>query len=245
VVVHTFGVPAEMDELTAIARRRNLVLIEDASEAIGARFGGRIVGSFGDAAIFGFYPNKQMTTGEGGMVLARSAVIAARLRRLRNQGRDSGVGWLDCVEPGYNYRLPEMACALGRVQLRRIAEMLALRRQAAERYDTFLETIRELERPPIALPRREISWFVYVVRLPEGVDRDRVRGELAEKGIATGHYFAPLHLQPFWQGRSAGSAERLPVTESIACRTLALPFFNRIAPDQQKEVAEALRVALA
>jgi len=244
IVVHTFGVPAEMDEFTELARRRNLVLIEDASEAIGARFDGRLVGNFGEAAIFGFYPNKQMTTGEGGMVLTRSADTAARLRRLRNQGRDASAGWLDCVEPGFNYRLPEMACALGRVQLRRIAEMLALRRQAAERYDALLERIPELERPPLTLPRREISWFVYVVRLPRGVDRDRVCGELAEKGIATGRYFAPIHLQPFWRGRRAGNSTPLPVTESIARRTLALPFFNRITPAQQQEVAQALRAAL-
>ncbi len=252
VAVHTFGIPAQMDALGALARCNNLTLIEDASEALGARFDGRAVGSFGDAAVLGFYPNKQMTTGEGGMVLTRNADTAARLRRLRNQGRDASHGvsrddktdWLDVVEPGYNYRLPEMACALGRVQLRRLAEMLALRRQAAERYDALLEPIRQLERPPLTLQRREISWFVYVVRLPEGVDRDQVYAELAEQGIATGRYFAPIHLQPFWQDRHAGGAMPLPITESISRRTLALPFFNRISPGQQQLVAQALRASL-
>jgi perosamine synthetase len=248
-VVHTFGVPAEMDALRELARRHRLGFIEDACEAIGARFDGRRVGGFGDLAVEGFYPNKQMTTGEGGAVLARDAGHAARLRRLRNQGRDagpdSGIDWLDQIEPGYNYRLSELACAMGRVQLRRIEEMLALRRQAAERYDALLEGICGLERPPLILPRREISWFVYVVRLPQRVDRDRVRKELAGQGIATGRYFAPIHLQPAWRSRLAGSARNLVLTESIARQMLALPFFNRISMAQQEQVADALRRALS
>ena len=244
-VVHTFGVPAEMDALGSIARRHGLALIEDACESIGAEFTGQRVGSFGDLAVLGFYPNKQMTTGEGGAVLARDPARAARLRKLRNQGRDASAGWLDQIEPGYNYRLSELACAMGRVQLRRIEEMLALRRQAAERYDALLEGICGLERPPLTLPRREISWFVYVVRLPQRVDRDRVHELLAGQGIATGRYFAPIHLQPAWRSRLTGSARNLVLTESIARRTLALPFFNRISIAQQEQVADALRLALS
>ena len=243
IVVHTFGVPAEMDALCELARKHRLALIEDACEAIGARFNGRRAGSFGDLAVLGFYPNKQMTTGEGGAVLARDPAYAARLRRLRNQGRDADADWLDHAEPGYNYRLAELACALGRVQLRRIDELLARRREAAERYNTLLDGIRGLERPPLALARREISWFVYVVRLPEGVDRSRVQATLAENGIASGRYFAPIHQQPAWRAR--GGAECLPLTESIARRTLALPFFNRVTDEQQQEVAAALRTAIA
>ena len=246
-VVHTFGVPAEMNALRELAQKHRLALIEDACEAIGASYDGRKAGSFGDLAVLGFYPNKQMTTGEGGAVLARDPAHAARLRRLSNQGRDPGpdpkIDWLDQIEPGYSYRLPEAACALGRVQLRRIDAMLALRKQAAQRYDALLEGICGLERPPLALPRREISWFVYVVRLPEGVNRDRVREQLAGQGIATGRYFAPIHLQPAWRARSG--AERLALTESIARRTLALPFFNRITGEQQQEVAAALLAAIA
>jgi perosamine synthetase len=244
-VVHTFGIPAEMDALGSIARRHGLALIEDACESIGAEFAGQRVGSFGDLAVLGFYPNKQMTTGEGGAVLARDPAHAARLRKLRNQGRDASAGWLDQIEPGYNYRLSELACALGRVQLRRLDEMLALRRQAAKRYDELLAAIPGLERPPLTLPRRELSWFVYVVRLPGAVDSGGVLTVLAREGIAAGRYFAPIHLQPAWRSRFAGSARNLGLTESIARRTLALPFFNRISMDQQEQVADALRVALS
>ena len=243
VVVHTFGVPAEMDTLRELARRHQLALIEDACEAIGAHFDGQKTGSFGDLAVLGFYPNKQMTTGEGGAVLARDPAHAVRLRRLRNQGREAGADWLDHAEPGYNYRLSELACALGRVQLRRIDELLAQRGEAAARYDALLNGICELERPPLALPRREISWFVYVVRLSEGVDRNRIQAALAQTGIATGRYFAPIHQQPAWRCRS--SVGPLPLTENIARRTLALPFFNRITYEQQQEVAATLRTAIA
>lgn len=243
--VHTFGIPAEMDALQDLARRHRLALIEDACEAIGAHFDGRRAGSFGDLAVVAFYPNKQMTTGEGGAVLARNPAHAARLRRLRNQGRDPSVDWLDHVEPGYSYRLPELACALGRVQLRRMDEMLAQRRQVAERYQALFDGIPGLELPPLSLPRRELSWFVYVVRLPEGIDRTRVQAALARHGIATGCYFAPIHLQPVWRPRGGGKQPHLPLTESIAQRTLALPFFNRISASQQQEVAQALRAAIA
>ncbi len=243
-VVHTFGVPAEMDALQTIARRHNLAVIEDACEAIGAEFDGQPAGSFGDLSVFGFYPNKQLTTGEGGAVLAREPAHAARLRSLRNQGRDPSANWLDHAEIGYNYRLSELACALGRVQLSRISEMLALRRAAAERYHELLDPISGLELPPLALPRRTISWFVYVVRLPQRADRDRIQAALAAEGIATGRYFAPIHLQPAWRSHPSAAAAALPLTESIARRSLALPFFNRIAPGQQKRVALAIQQAL-
>jgi perosamine synthetase len=253
-VVHTFGVPADMDALQTIARRYNLVIIEDACEAIGAQFGAlsgdpphsRCVGSFGDLAVLAFYPNKQLTTGEGGAVLARDPVHAARLRSLRNQGRGPGTDWLDHVEIGYNYRLSELACALGGIQLSRIDEILALRHAAAQRYhDFFTEmAVNGLELPPLTLPARTISWFVYVIRLPEHVDRERVRTALAARGIATGRYFAPIHLQPVWRKHPNAVAAVLPVTESIARRTLALPFFNRITSSQQQEVTSAIHQAV-
>lgn len=244
-VVHTFGVPAQLDALKDLAQRHHVALIEDASEAIGARFGGGLVSSFGDLAVLGFYPNKQITTGEGGAVLAGDPAHAARLHRLRNQGREASDNWLDQVEPGYNYRLSELACALGRIQLRRVDEILVLRRQVAERYDALLVGIPGLERPPLLLPCRELSWFVYVVRLPDGADRDRVQAALARRGIATGRYFAPIHMQPVWRALNGQDAGHFPLTESIARRTLALPFFNRITADQQQEVADALREAIA
>lgn len=243
-VVHTFGVPADMDALQSIARRHNLALIEDACEAIGAEFQGRLAGSFGDLAVLGFYPNKQLTTGEGGAILAHNADHAGRLRSLRNQGRQPGADWLDHAEPGYNYRLSDIACALGRVQLSRIEEMLALRQSAALRYNTLLKDLPALELPPLALPNRTISWFVYVVRLPQSTDRNRIQAVLTQRGIATGRYFPPIHLQPAWLNQPGAATPHLPVTESIARRTLALPFFNRMTPAQQQQIASALLDAL-
>lgn len=257
-VVHTFGVPAEMDRILDIARTHGLAVVEDACEAIGAEYGGKKAGTFGDLAVFGFYPNKQITTGEGGCVLARDRQLANRLRGLRNQGRplvrERGGGggqspaasWFEHIEVGYNYRLSEMACALGRVQLSRIEEILGLRRAVAERYQALLGGIEELELPPLALPHRTISWFVYVVRIKtesgseDAAVRDRVQEAVGARGIATGRYFAPIHLQPAWRGRCNFDSLNLVWTESIARRTLALPFFNRIASKQQDEVAEAV-----
>jgi perosamine synthetase len=243
VAVHTFGVPAQMDALEAIARRHSLVLIEDACEAIGAEFAGRRVGGFGDLAVLGFYPNKQITTGEGGAVLCRNASRAARLRSLRNQGRD-GAEWLDHVETGFNYRLSDLACALGRAQLGRIDEILGMRAQAAARYSLLLAGIPNLELPPLELPRRKLSWFVYVIRLPEGVNREQVQSAMAREGIATGRYFAPLHRQPALSGDSGRGTVNLDLTEQIAPRLLALPFFNRITEGEQQKVADSLRSAI-
>lgn len=243
-VVHTFGVPAQMDEFQNITQRHGIALIEDACEAIGAEFDQHRVGRFGNLTILGFYPNKQITTGEGGAVLCHDSARAARLRSLRNQGRLPNSGWLDHAEPGYNFRLSDMACSLGRVQLSRIDEILALRQTAALRYNALVSQIPGLECPPLTLPRRVISWFVYVVRLPEGVNRDEVQARMASRGIATGCYFAPIHLQPSWRAQLAPAAGCLALTESIARRTLALPFFNRIEPAQQREVTEALRHAI-
>jgi perosamine synthetase len=240
-VVHTFGIPADMEALRAVADRHGLVLIEDACEAIGAELDGRRVGGFGDLAVLGFYPNKQITTGEGGAVLVRTEAHAAIIRRLRNQGRD-GQGWLDQHEIGYNYRLSELECALGRVQLGRIAEILEMRRAAAERYHSLLSGIAGLELPPLVLPRRTISWFVYVVRLTSDTARDRVQAHLAEMGIASGRYFAPVHLQRPW--RIAKYVTELRLTEKIGYSTLALPLFNRITIEQQEEVIWALGDAI-
>ena len=240
-VVHTFGVPADLDAFRSLATRYGLALIEDACEAIGAEFEGKRVGGFGDLAVLGFYPNKQITTGEGGAVLVRDPAHAARLRSLRNQGR-SGSEWLDQHEIGYNYRLSELECALGRVQLGRIDEMLAFRRAAAERYHGLLAGIAGLELPPLEHKRRTISWFVFVVRIAEGASRDAVQSHVAEQGVATGRYFAPIHRQTPWGETWAHIA--LPVTERVARSTLAIPLFNRISIIQQEEVAHALGKAL-
>lgn len=241
-VVHTFGRPAELDALLAIASRHGLKVIEDACEAIGAEYRGRKVGSFGDAGVFGFYPNKQMTTGEGGMLVAKDESVVATVRALRNQGRRASDDWFEHSELGYNYRISEMNCALGLSQLRRLDTMLAMRKNVAERYNQRLRDCKALVLPPLFLPERSVSWFVYVVRLSAeftGAQRDAVRNDLIERGIGCGRYFAPIHLQPCY--RQLGSAQvRLPVTEEIAARTLALPFFNRITDEQVGEVCRSL-----
>ena len=244
VVVHTFGIPADMDAFLEISNRHNLRLIEDACEAIGAQYRGRPVGTFGDAAVFGFYPNKQMTTGEGGAVLVRNPAHAKRLRSLRNQGRTPDTDWLDHAEPGYNYRLSELACALGRTQLHRLHELIAQRQRAAARYHSLLEGIEEVHRPPLEIPDVMISWFVYVVRLAPGVSRDNIQRKMAQQGIATGRYFPAIHAQPAWKSRIGENHIELPVTDSIAPHTLALPFFNRITEIQQQEVVTALKIAI-
>jgi perosamine synthetase len=240
--VHTFGVPAELEALSAIASRHGLKVIEDACEAIGAEYQGRKAGSYGDIGVFAFYPNKQMTTGEGGMAVTRSAEAAAAIRSLRNQGRRASDSWFEHSEVGYNYRIPETSCALGLSQLRRIDTMLAKRRAVATGYHRQLRDYSAFLLPPLSLPGRSISWFVYVIRLNVNFsarDRDLVRGYLLERGIGCGRYFAPIHLQPAYQALAASKVS-LPVTESEAERTLALPFFNDLTTEQTGEVCEAL-----
>lgn len=240
-LVHNFGVPAAMQELLALARRHALFVIEDACEAIGAEYGGRPVGSFGDAAVFAFYPNKQITTGEGGMIVTRNAALAAKMRAWRNQGRYDSAEWLQHEELGYNYRLSEIQAALGLAQLQRLEEILARRAEVARLYDLALSEIPELVRPSLAAPDARISWFVYVVRLApqfDVSDRDRLAAYLTERGIGCARYFAPIHRQPAYR---AWSDAALPVTGAVAARTLALPFFNRLTEEEIGRVAKALR----
>ncbi len=243
--VHTFGRPAEMDAVLDIAHRHNLLVIEDACEAIGAEFDGRKAGSFGDAAVFAFYPNKQITTGEGGMVVTRSADLAAHIRALRNQGRYDDSNWLQHAELGYNYRISEINCALGLAQLNRIEEILARREQTARLYQEHLSDIDGLMLPSLEAPRSRISWFVYVIRLSEtfpATTRDAAISYLTQAGIGCARYFAPIHMQPSY---SAWRSTRLLVTEFEACRTIALPFFNRITEEAIAHISTKLRAALS
>lgn len=245
IVVHTFGRPAEIATLAAIARRHNLLLIEDACEAIGATVASRPVGTFGDAAVFAFYPNKQITTGEGGIVVTRHPDLARRVAALRNHGRYDTADWFQHAELGYNYRLSEVQCALGLAQLARIEEILARREQIARRYGALLRDCPALHLPALQVPNQRLSWFVLVVRLADrfsAPDRGRIVQTLAEQGIATGRYFAPIHLQPAYSGSRRFP---LPVTEAVAQRTLALPFFNRLTESQIARVCAALRSALS
>lgn len=250
IAVHTFGRPADLPALLDIAQRHQLYLIEDACEAIGAEIGGRRVGSFGDAGVFGFYPNKQITTGEGGVVVTQHAEAANRIRALRNHGRyeapaagaDAAGPWLDHAELGYNYRLPEMQCALGLSQLSRIDAILARREAIARRYAELLAGDKGLQLPALEVPGQKLSWFAYVVRVLEG-DRDRVLRLLTEAGIGAGRYFGPIHLQPAYA--AFREAKPLLNTELAAARTLALPFFNHITEEQVRRVCGVLRGSLS
>jgi perosamine synthetase len=248
IVVHTFGVPAEIDALIALAQRHNLAIIEDACEAIGATYNNQLAGTFGHIATFAFYPNKQITTGEGGMILTRDTQVANRMRALRNQGRYPGTDWLQHTEIGYNYRLSELACALGIVQLHRLPQILARRAQIARNYDDLLANIEDIERPPLHLPNRTISWFVYVIRIANdlpGNTRDSILEALQSNGIGCARYFAPIHQQPAYAQHPSATSAHLPVTESVALRTIALPFYNRLTPSDAEYVADTLRGAMA
>lgn len=242
VLVHTFGYPADIDPILALARERNLRVIEDACEALGAEYRGRKAGSFGDAGVFSFYPNKAITTGEGGLLVTGDPAIARTARALRNQGRREGDGGIEHSLAGYNYRLPDINCALGIAQLERIESILERREAVAKRYAEVLSDCRDIVLPEMSAPQGRISWFVFVVRLPQAA-RDRVMQALTEQGIGCRAYFPPIHLQPlFAKYRKAG--QDLSVTEGVAHRTLALPFFNQLAPEEIGEVRSALRAAL-
>ena len=241
--VHVFGLPCEMTGLTAIARRRELVLIEDACEALGATCAGRPVGSFGRSAAFGFYPNKQITTGEGGALVTDDGETADLARSLRNQGRAGDGGWLTHRFIGYNYRLDELSAALGRVQLERLDEILARRAAAALLYHQRLAALPQVE-PLGEEPGAVRSWFVYVVRLEKGMDRAAVMAHLQAAGVECQAYFPPIHLQPPYVERFGHQPGDFPVTEEVSARTLALPFRTGITEEEVTYVCDQLREAL-
>lgn len=245
--VHIFGRPMPMDEVMQVARAHGVAVVEDACEALGATYKGRKVGTWGAASTFAFYPNKQMTTGEGGMIVTDDDRLAMLCRSMRNQGRDPGAGWLAHARLGYNYRMSDINAALGLSQLRRLPQFLAARAQVAQRYLEKLRHIDELVLPP---PYRDgtMSWFVFVVRLADRFtqdQRDSVLAYLREHGIGTNNYFSPVHLQKFYRDRFGYKPGDLPVTEKIAARTLALPFYNRLTPEDQDLVVETLKSAIA
>lgn len=240
-VVHTFGVPAEMNLILEIARKHKLRVIEDACEAIGAAYHSQRVGSFGDAAVLAFYPNKQITTGEGGMVLTREAALAREVKALRNQGRYDSDAWHQHSILGYNYRLSEINSALGCAQMHRLDSILERRETVAHRYRELLSDNPDLVLPLPSLLDGRISWFVYVVRLASGfsqTDRDATVVHMREKGIQCGRYFAPIHTQPAYS--QAPICFTLPVTESESQRAIALPFFTRMSNQQIESVSRSL-----
>jgi perosamine synthetase len=246
IAVHTFGCPADMRKLLAVARRNRVAVIEDACEAIGAEFRGKKAGSLGRAGVFAFYPNKQMTTGEGGVLVTNDGELAARARRLRNQGRGASRDWLDQDEIGYSYRLPELNCALGISQLKRMDSVIRRRQQIARAYSSRLTGIPDIELPRLEFPDRRASWFAYAVRLAPRftrADRDAIVKKMAAQGIECGRYFGPIHLQPAYRGTGRRSGD-LSLTEAIAGRTISLPFFSQITNREIARVSRTLRSLL-
>jgi perosamine synthetase len=244
VAVDMFGFPCELDEIRAICDRRGLVLIEDAAEALGAEYKGRPVGSHGVSGVFGFYPNKQLATGEGGIVFTHSEEEWQVVKSLRNQGRDyRGGAWFHHVRLGFNYRWTDVQAAIGIGQLEKLDRLLSLRAEVAARYSRLLEGV-EVE--PLCADDAEHrrSWFVYVVALPVGADRDRVMAELRAQGIGTAEYVPCVHLQPYMRETYGFGEGTCPVAEAVASRTLALPFFPQLEVGDQERVVDALRAAL-
>jgi perosamine synthetase len=242
--IHIFGYPAAMPELEALAAKRGLGILEDACEALGAVDSeGRKVGTRGNLATFAFYANKQMTTGEGGMAVPSSPDAAARLRSERNQGRAADMGWLDHGGIGFNYRLSDVAAALGVAQLERLDAMLAGRERVASLYAEGLGGLEGVETPIAGRGKERRSWFVYVVRLAEEVDRSAVIAHLADRGVASKTYLPCIHLFPHM--RELGWREgQFPIAEAAAARSLALPFFPSMSESQVERVCEALAESL-
>ena len=246
VAVDMFGLPCELDALRAIAERHGLTLIEDACESIGAEYRGRPLGSHGPAAVFAFYPNKQMATGEGGVVTTHSEEEWQLLRSLRNQGRSyDGGGWFNHVRLGLNYRWTDVQAAIGLAQLEKLDRILELRAEAASRYEALLADVDGVTAPTAGDEERRRSWFVYVVELDPSVDRAAVMDGLRAEGIATAEYVPCIHLQPYMRERFGFAEGLCPVAERIASRTMALPFFTQIEAGDQSRVVEVLGNALA
>lgn len=247
VAVDVFGHPADWDALESIAARHKLSLVEDSAESIGAKYRGRNAGTFGDAAIFAFYPNKQMTTGEGGAVITDRDDIARFARSVRNQGRGDDFQWLRHERLGYNYRISEINCALGRAQLSRLPDLLSRRAEVARRYTEQLSQVAGVEAPTVA-DDVTMSWFVYVIRLTGPADtarRDRVLNSLKAMGIGCSNYFPCIHLEPFYRQQFGCTPGDHPIAEDISARTIALPFHPGIDADDIDYVVAGLREALA
>jgi len=243
VAVDIFGYPCELDALLDVCRRQGLFLVEDACEALGAAYKGQPIGSHGHPTVFAFYPNKQITTGEGGAVTTADTDQHELLVSLRNQGRLETSSWLLHGRLGYNYRLDDVSAALGLGQLERLGEILAARSSVARRYDDLLANV-DVETPLPDDDEHTRSWFVYVVKLPAAVDRDRVIARLAERGVASAPYLPSIHLQDYMRERYGFREGMLPVSEDCSRRTLALPFHARLDPGDQEFVVESLRAAV-
>jgi perosamine synthetase len=246
VAVDMFGYPCELDELRAIADRHGLLLLLDSAEALGAEYKGRRVGSHGPSAVFGFYPNKQMTTGEGGVVTTHAEEEYRLLVSLRNQGRSyEGGSWFNHVRLGFNYRWTDVQAAIGIGQLEKLDRILELRRTAALRYQELLAGLERVTTPAPDDADHRRSWFVYVIAVDSSVDRARTMAELRARGVATAEYVPCVHLQPYMRERYGFAEGLCPVAEDVSARTLALPFHTQIDEDDQAYVVESLRDVLS
>jgi perosamine synthetase len=240
-VVDVFSHPARWDRFKELANKFSLRLIEDSAEALGSEYKGEKAGNLGEVGVFAFYPNKQITTGEGGMIITDDEKIAQLCQSMRSQGRGVSGEWLSHVRVGYNYRMDELAASLGCSQLDRLEEIIIKRNQVAQQYNHKLQEIEEVEIPYIAEYVTRLSWFVYVIHLKEGISRDQVMQYLNQEGVQCKPYFTPIHLQPFY-GEMFGYKEGdFPVTEDVAGRTIALPFFNQLKEEQIDYVVEKLK----
>jgi perosamine synthetase len=243
--VHVFGYPADMPAFEALAATHDLGIVEDACEALGGRYeNGQPIGGRGHPSAFGFYANKQLTTGEGGMVTLADQATKELIDSERNQGRSPDMGWLDHDRLGFNYRLSELACALGIVQLARLDEILAARARVAGLYREGLVDIGELGLPCEEMGAARRGWFVFVVQLPPGCDREEVVATLAQRGVQSKPYLPAIHLMSFYRERFGHSEGQFPVCEDVAARSLALPFFPAMNEGQVSRVVQALRGAL-
>lgn len=242
--VDVFGQPADMDPVRAVASQYQIPVIEDSCEALGATYKGTPAGKTGDIGIFAFYPNKQITTGEGGMVVTDNPQYASTMQALRNQGRAPGDTWLSHTYLGYNYRLDELSAALGVSQMKRLDSLLTARQQVADLYEKYLGELPSVERLAILPATTRMSWFVYVVRIPRGCDRSLVAARLAERGIPVRPYFLPIHLQPYMVERFCYQPGDYPITEDLGDRGLALPFSGVMKEDQVELVCRTLHACL-
>ena len=243
--VDVFGQPADYDVINAIANQYDLAVIEDSCEALGGEYKGRPAGTLGDYGVFAFYPNKQITTGEGGMIITDDQEAADFMRALRNQGRAPGDTWLQHTHLGYNYRLNEMSAALGLSQLNRLEEFLVRRACVADWYSQYLADIKAVSPPMIEVNTTRVSWFVYVIRLEKSVNRDRLVKILSARGVPVRPYFAPIHLQPYMIKLFGFQPGDFPVTEDLGNRSLALPFSSEMSEEMVITVCQSLADALS
>jgi perosamine synthetase len=238
--VDVFGQPADWDSLREITNHYGLPIIEDSCESLGATYKGRQAGTLGDMGVFAFYPNKQITTGEGAMIVTDDYEAAGLMRSLRNQGRAVGDTWLQHTYLGYNYRLDEMSAALGKVQISRLEELLSKRERVANWYEERLSEIPGVETPQLVETTTQMSWFVYVIRFVPEIDRDAVAKALKDRGIPCRPYFIPIHLQPYMVEKFGYQEGDFPVTENLGRRGLAIPFSGVMTEKQVEMVCQEI-----